>query len=375
MKKILASRLFSPQQKTSTNLYLNTFALLNKTPKKKFANGRSFKSAIRYKQDNDNSQVDDVKNRRRNCGYIAEDSEYHVKCCNCESMIPIATADEHSKYCTKQTLNSIQCSFLPANEQINIEIENLKKVIKIHLSKSMNGNLWEEVLDNMEQLQTLNEYTNVVIQAISKIIFKCKMLIGNYKGSFSGLLTLNKSDVLTKEKYRIAVENYKKLYSKHINQGHVDELRKIMQSARSNFSSQYERKSLPYNMVNHLSQKQLNRSMELQNANQEEKLDDSLKKQFYYKSISIKNKLGKAHLGFWVETAPLFSYARNNQIAVSDWDRFIENELSNNATNWLDPQQIEKIKKLTEKRVKISNFPELKPIVEIRNSFSPDENK
>ena len=297
----------------------------------------------------------------------------YIKCCNCDCMIPYTSVDQHSSNCTTQSLKSIESSFLPATDQINIQIENMKKVFVIY--KSTLPNLlpvWDTVLDFMDQLTSINEATNISILTLRKIICSIKMVIARYKGPYSGLLSINKIDVMAKEKYRLLVDNYKLLFSKRLSIKELEPLKTALTIARlSNYSinPSEERQSMCANnpSLQYSSSPPVNKSTEF--IQTESKIDEALKRQFYYKCQVIKRKLGKHHEGFWVESAPLYSFVKKNQVPVSDWESFLEKELSENAASWIDPQQLSKLNlhKVNSKKKKME-VSKLKSIDESENS-------
>jgi hypothetical protein len=284
----------------------------------------------------------------------ANDSDYYVKCWNCDGMVLISEVDKHSKICTEQSQIAIQRSFLPLNDQLNIQIENIKKIVKIKASFNNGSQVWDEFINIMNILQTLDDFTNVTIMTLRKQINAIKMLITSFKGTYSGLLFLNKIDVIAKQKYEHVVTNYKNMYSQQVLKENNGQMKKIIMEGRlSNFSSTSNLKVAQNNSLEleptTMFNDDVNKSQDF-GTNREVKAVDSLKRQFYYKCISIKKKLSKACLGFWVESAPLYNYARNNKIPVTDWDKFIEQELTTNVLKWIDPLQLEKLEMINQKR-------------------------
>ena len=67
--------------------------------------------------------------RTYNQELLDDNENIYAKCCNCESMILLSEADSHSRNCTELTQKSIQSSFLPLNDQINIQIETLRGLV------------------------------------------------------------------------------------------------------------------------------------------------------------------------------------------------------------------------------------------------------
>jgi hypothetical protein len=144
------------------------------------------------------------------------------------------------------------------------------------------------------------------------------------------------------------------MYSQQVLKENNGQIKKIIMEGRlSNFSSSSNLKVAQNNSLEleptTMFNDDVNKSQDF-GTNREVKAEDSLKRQFYYKCISIKKKLSKTCLGFWVESAPLYNYARNNKIPVTEWDKFIEQELTTNVLKWIDPQQLEKLELINQKR-------------------------
>jgi len=259
-------------------------------------------------------------------------------------------------------------------------MENLKKPVFAYKITSMAA-IWEDILEIMNKLQNLNDSTYATILNLRSLMCSIKMMITKYKGSFAGLLFVNKIELLIKDKYQSIVENYKQIYSKKEGKETMEDLKKVLKVAReSNYSSSNpieERKTTANLSSLMLNEVPANKSYESNpNSSKESSEDLSLIRQFYYKCFVIKRKLGKSHQGFWVESAPLFNYARKNKIAIQEWDEFIEKELTENVENWIDPQQLAKLSmyknKIIQSKRKVTK---LNSIAESQDSSTDEHNK
>lgn len=61
---------------------------------------------------------------------------------------------------------------------------------------------------------------------------------------------------------------------------------------------------------------------------------------------NVKKILGQKHMGYYTDNILLFNHAVKEKIPVEQWPDFIMKELNGDPSKWIDPRNLNKVKKL-----------------------------
>lgn len=84
--------------------------------------------------------------------------------------------------------------------------------------------------------------------------------------------------------------------------------------------------------------------------------NEDLKRYFFTLVSANKKLLGEKHLGYYINTNKMFLFAINKPVPLSDWPKFVTEEMSQRAEQWKDDSQLRKIHLLFDTRASSSDL-------------------
>lgn len=310
--------------------------------------------------------------------------EMEVPCMNCMRMVRISLVGTHSLQCSKVESRVKLLDQSSVIQQVDYKLNNLKEtLIKLNATSELRGTRYytQMLLEYCEDILAIADYTKTDILHCREVIHNLNALIKGFKGSQYVSIQMERLSATAKEKYGQLLKYYKEIVEgksdMRVSRKELEEkvearsyrLRETLnvvskarstviaearyQSAKKCLSPSDTLTSRPNNKVKftgstvEASLKEKEDLDPILTSKEEVKEQEATMKRYFHTIVSnAKKVLGNKHIGYYADSALLFSEVTRLRVSVELWPEFVLREISNSPTKWIEHSKLVKLQEL-----------------------------